>query len=216
MKVIIVGCGKLGSGLALNLLKRGHKVTIIDTNEEAFEMLGKDFSGEKIVGVGFDKDILEKAGIRKADAIVACSKNDDSNALIGRLARNVYKVPRVISRLYDPRRAEIYNALGIQTISTTTWGVNHVTEMLSYNQVDSVFTFGNTNLEMIRIETPVMLIGKTVHELSSVGEIHVVAISRDNITFLPTLGTVLKQDDVIYIAVLNSSVKKLKYMLGMA
>lgn len=216
MKIIIVGCGKLGSGLALNLLRRGHRVTIIDTNEEAFEMLGKDFSGEKIVGVGFDKDILEKAGIRKADAVVACSKNDDSNALIGRLARNVYKVPRVISRLYDPRRAEIYNALGIQTISTTTWGVNHVTEMLSYNQVDSVFTFGNTNLEMIRIETPVMLIGKTVHELSVVGEIHVVAISRDNITFLPTLGTVLKQDDVIYIAVLNSSVKKLKYMLGMA
>lgn len=216
MKVIIVGCGKLGSGLALNLIKKGHKVTVIDSNAESFELLGKNFTGETILGIGFDKDILEQAQIKKADAIVACSKSDEANALIGRISKNIYKVPRVISRLYDPRKAEIYRSLGIQTISTTTWGVTRCTEMLSYNQIDSVFTIGNNNMEIVRIETPALLVGKTVNELTAIGEIQVVAISRDNKTFMPTLGTALQKHDVVYISVLASSVKRLKSLLGLA
>jgi trk system potassium uptake protein TrkA len=216
VKVIIVGCGKLGSGLALNLIKKGNKVTIIDSNAESFELLGKNFSGETILGIGFDKDILEQAQIKKADAIVACSKSDEANALIGRISKNIYKVPRVISRLYDPRKAEIYRSLGIQTISTTTWGVTRCTEMLSYNQIDSVFTIGNNNVELVRIETPALLVGKTVNELTAIGEIQVVAVSRDNKTFMPTLGTALQKHDVVYISVLASSVKRLKSLLGLA
>lgn len=216
MKVIIVGCGKLGSGLARGLIKKGHHVTIIDSNPEAFEMLGKDFKGETITGIGFDRDILEQAQIQLADAIVACSKSDEANALIGRVARNVYKVPRVISRLYDPRKAEIYRTLGIQTISTTTWGIERTIEMLSYGQLDSVLTLGDSNVELIRIETPALLIGRTVNELTVYGEIQVVAISRENKSFLPTMGTALHKHDVIYIAALSTSVKKLKSMLGMA
>jgi len=215
MRVIIVGCGKLGSGLAINLDKKGHKVTVIDNSPEAFELLGKNFNGEKIVGVGFDKDILESAQIHKADAIVACSKNDDVNALVGRISQTVYKVPRVISRLYDPRRAEIYRTLGIQTISTTTWGVDRVTEMLSYNQLDSIMTLGNNDVEVVRIEAPALLVGKSVNDLTAVGEIHITAISRNNKTFLPTLGTAFQKHDIIYISVLTSSVKRLKTILGL-
>ncbi len=216
MKVIIVGCGKLGSGLARSLIQKGHHVTVIDSNPEAFEMLGKDFKGETIVGIGFDRDILEQAQIQLADAIVASSKSDETNALIGRIARNVYKVPRVISRLYDPRKAEIYRTLGIQTISTTTWGIQRTIEMLSYGQLDSVLTLGDSNVELIRIETPALLIGRTVNELTVYGEIQVVAISRENKSFLPTMGTALHKHDVIYIAALSASVKKLKSMLGIA
>ncbi len=216
MKVIIVGCGKLGSGLASSLIKKGHRVTVIDNNPEAFELLGKDFKGDTIVGIGFDRDILEQAQIHLADAIVACSKSDETNALIGRISKNIYKVPRVISRLYDPRRAEIYRTLGIQTISTTTWGVQRTIEMLSYGQLDSILTLGDSNVEMIRLETPALLIGRTVNELTVLGEIQVVAISRDNKTFLPTMGTALHKHDVIYIAALSTSVKKLKSMVGMA
>lgn len=216
MKVIIVGCGKLGSGLARNLIQKGHIVTVIDNNPEAFELLGKNFSGETIVGIGFDRDVLEKAQIRLADAIVACSKSDDANALIGRISRNVYKVPRVISRLYDPRRAEIYRSLGIQTLSTTTWGVLRATEMLSYTQLDSILTIGDSNVELVRIETPALLVGRTVNELSVLGEIQVVAISRENKSFLPTMGTTLQKQDVIYLSVLSTSVKKLKSLLGLA
>lgn len=215
MKAIIIGCGKLGSGLALSLMKKGHTVTIIDIDREAFQLLGQDFKGEKIVGVGFDKEVLEKAHIRIADAVIACSKNDDSNALIGRIARNVYKVPHVISRLYDPRRAEIYRSLGIQTISTTSWGVQRAMEMLSYNQLDSILTIGDNNIELVRIETPYLLIGRTVNELTLIGEVQVVAISRANKSFLPTLGAALQENDIIYIAVLASSANKLKSMLGL-
>lgn len=216
MKVIIIGCGKMGSGLALSLTRKGHAVTIIDIDPAAFQLLGQGFKGETIVGVGFDRDILEKAGIRNADAVIACSKNDDANALIGRIARNYYKVPHIISRLYDPRRAEIYRSLGIQTISTTTWGVLRAIEMLSYGQLDSVLTLGDSNVEIMRIDTPALLISRTVNELTITGEMQVVAISRGNKTFLPTLGTVFKQNDIIYVSVLASSVKRLEALLGIA
>lgn len=212
MKIIIVGCGKLGSGLAQNLVKKGHKVTVVDSDPEAFDLLDKDFKGETIVGIGFDRGILEKAQIQLADAVVACSKSDETNALIGRISRNIYRVPRVISRLYDPRRAEIYRSLGIQTISTTTWGVQKVTELLSYNQLDSISTIGN--IEMIRVETPALLVGRTVNELTVIGEIQVNAISRENKTFMPTRGTVLQKNDVLFITVLTSSMSKLKMLLG--
>lgn len=213
MRVIIVGCGKLGSGLALNLVKKGHKVTVIDSDPEAFELLGKNFNGETIVGIGFDKGILERAQIEKADAIVASSKSDDTNALIGRIAKNIYRVPRVISRLYDPRRAEIYRSLGIQTISTTTWGVKKAAELLSYNQLDSVSTIGD--VEMIRVETPALLVGRTVDELTVMGEIQVVSINRSNKTIMPTRGTALQKGDILFIAVLASSMNKLKKLLGL-
>lgn len=216
MKAIIVGCGKLGSGLARNLVRKGHAVTIIDIDPDAFKLLGKDFTGETLAGIGFDRDLLEKAQIRLADAVIACSKSDDANALIGRMARNIYKVPHVISRLYDPRRAEIYRTLGIQTISTTTWGVLRAMEMLSYSHLDSVLTIGDSNVELVRIEVPALLIGRTVNELTVFGEIQVVAISRENKTFLPTLGTALQKQDVVYVSVISSSKNRLESLLGLA
>lgn len=216
MKVIIVGCGKLGSGLAMNLFKKGHDITVIDKDPESFLLLDKDFKGEKIVGIGFDKDVLEKAMIRKADAIVASSKSDEANAVIGRLAKMEYRVPHVISRLYDPRKAEIYRTLGIQTISTTSWGVTRIIEMLSYNQIDSVLTLDSGSVEIVRIETPELLVGKTLHEIAILGEIEVISISRNNTAFLPTMGTALRKHDVIYIAVLSSSMKRLKSLLGLS
>jgi len=216
MNAIIVGCGKLGSGLALNLMQKGYSVTVIDENPETFELLGKDFAGQTIVGIGFDKGILEKAQIRSADALIACCKSDVTNALIGRISRNIFRVPHVISRIYDPRKAEIYHTLGIQTISATTWGIKRVTEMLSYSQLDSVTTIGDDNVEIVRIDTPALMINRTVSELSAIGEIHVVAINRNNKTFLPSLGTPFQKDDVIYIAVISSSVKRLKSILGLS
>jgi len=214
MKAIIVGCGKLGSGLALSLIRKGHTVTVIDIDPAAFQLLGQNFTGKTILGIGFDREILEKAQIHIADAVIACSKSDDANALIGRIARNIYKVPHVISRLYDPRRAEIYRTLGIQTISTTTWGVLRAIEMLSYSGLDSVLTIGDSNVEVMRIDVPPLLIGRTVNELTAVGEIQVVAVSRGNKSFLPMLGTVLQQNDIVYISVLASSAKRLQALLG--
>ena len=214
MKVIVVGCGKMGSGLALELVRKGHQVTVVAASIDEFSMLGKGFSGETIVGVGFDQQILEQAGIKRADAIVACTKSDETNAVIGRISRNIYKVPRVISRLYDPRKAEIYRTLGIQTIATTSWGIKHAIELLSYDQLDGVTSLGNGDVDIVRVETTEMLVGKKVADLTVPGEFHIVAVSRQNQTFLPTLGTQLVKGDVAYFSVLGTSQKKLKHMLG--
>lgn len=213
MKVIIVGCGRMGTGLSINLVKKGHQVTVIDSNPEAFETLGNDFTGLKVVGIGFDRDILVKARIEQVDAVVSCTASDEANAVIARIARNVYRVPRVVARLYDPIKADIYHRLGIQTISTTTWGIERATEMLTYSRLDSVYEMGNGNVNLVRIEVPPLLVGHTVYELTVIGEIHVVSISRNNKTFIPTTGTIIEAEDVLYITVIVSANDKLKSML---
>ncbi|MDD7795502.1 TrkA family potassium uptake protein [Clostridium sp. 'White wine YQ'] len=214
MKVIVVGLGRMGTGLSLNLVKKGHQVTVIDSNPEAFNGLGKDFKGTKIVGFGFDRDVLSKAQIDKVDAVVSCTTSDEINAVIARIARNIYRVPRVVARLYDSRSADIYHRLGIQAVSTTTWGIERATEMLTYNQLDSVYEMGNGHVNLVRIEIPSLLVGHTVNELIVIGEIQIVSISRNNKTFIPTRGTVFEAEDVIYISVIASAINKLKSMLG--
>jgi trk system potassium uptake protein TrkA len=215
MKVIIIGCGKFGSGLAVKLDKKGDDVTIIDSDPEAFELLDKKFGGTKIAGVGFDRDVLEQAGITRSDAIVACSKKDETNALIGKLARDAYSVPRIICRLYDPRRAAIYRSFGIETISTTSWGVQRAMDMLSYNSLDCVLMLGDSQAEIVRTEAPELLEGRTVNELCVYGEMNVIAISRGNQIFIPNSGTPIEKNDVLYISVLCTSTDHLKTLLGM-
>lgn len=215
MKVIVVGLGRMGTGLSLNLVKKGHQVTVIDSNPDAFESLGKDFNGLKVTGIGFDRDVLNKARIDQVDAVVSCTASDEANVVIARIARNIYRVPHVVARLYDSRKADIYRRIGIQTISTTTWGIERATEILTYNQLDNVYEMGNGNVNMVRMEVPSLLVGHTVNELTAIGEIHVVSISRNNRTFIPTTGTDFEVEDILYIAVIASASHKLKSMLGL-
>lgn len=216
MKVIVVGLGRLGAGLALNLVKKGHKVTVIDSNPDAFEVLGPNFTGVKIHGFGFDRDVLKKARIDEVDAVVSCTTSDEVNAVIARIARNIYRVPRVVARLYDSRSAGIYHRLGIQAISTTTWGIERATEMLTYNQLDSVYEMGSGHVNLVRIEIPALLVGHTVNELTVIGEVQVVSINRNNKTFIPTTGTIFEAEDILYISVIVSAIGKLKSMLTIA
>lgn len=216
MKIIIVGYGRMGASLSSNLAKKGHDVTVIDSNPEVFQDLGKDFSGKKITGIGFDRDILKQAKIDQVDAVVSCTSSDEVNAVIARIAKNVYRVPRVIARLYEPIKADIYQRLGIQTISTTTWGIDRAAEMLTYNQLDNVYEIGNGNVNLVRIEVPPLLIGHVVRELITVGEIQVISITRNNKTFIPTSGTIFEVGDIIYIAVYITAIDKFKSMLGIS
>lgn len=213
MKVIIVGMGRMGTGLSLSLVKKGHQVTAIDNDPESFEALGKDFKGETIIGFGFDRDILSKARIDKADAVISCTESDEINAVIARIARNVYRVPHVIARLYDARKAEIYRRLGILTLSTTSWGIERAMELLTYSRLDSVYEMGNGSVNLIRIEVPALLVGHKVSELNVLGEILLVSINRRNKTFIPTLGTIFEAEDMLYISVISSATDKLKSML---
>lgn len=215
MKVIVVGLGRMGTGLSLALTKKGHHVTAIDSDPEAVKALGENFTGTKIVGVGFDRDVLTKAGIGQVDAVVSCTTSDEVNAVIARIAKDIYRVPRVIARLYDSKKAEIYRRMGIQTISTTCWGVERATELLTYHQLDSVYEIGNGTVNLMRVEVPPLLVGHMVRELSVVGEILVVAINRNNRTFIPTSGTTLEAEDTLYLSVAASANRRLKDMLDL-
>ena len=214
MKIIIVGCGRIGSGLAQNLSLAGHTVTVIDQDPTAFELLDSSFKGQTITGIGFDRDVLRKAKIEKTDALAAVTYSDEANAVIARLASEVFKVPRVVARLYDRRKAEIYKRLGLQTFDSTSWGINRVSDLLCYSPLDTVLSVGN-GVEIVKIEIPALLVGRKVNEIVIPGEIHVTAISRNNKTFLPTMGTVFQKGDYILITLLTSSSDRLRTLLGL-
>jgi len=215
MKIIVVGLGRMGTGLSLNLAKKGHQVIVIDKDFEALDSLGKNFNGEKVEGSGFDKDTLNKAKIDRVDALVACTDSDEINAVIARMAKNIYRVPKVIARLYDPKKADIYRRLGIQTISTTTWGIERATEIITFNHLDSVYEMGNGMVNLVRIEIPSLLIGHIVNEIIVLGEIQVASINRDGKTFIPSYGTIFEAEDILYISVIVSATDKLKSMLDL-
>jgi len=215
MNIIIVGIGRMGAGIAENLLKKGHDVTVIDYNRDVLNSFTPSSDCKKIKGEGLDKEILERAGIRSVDALVASTKSDEINAVIARIAKNVYYVPHVIARLYEPRKAEIYKRFGILTISSTSWGIERGTELITYDQLDSVYEFGNGNVNIVRIETPTLLIGHTIDEISIMGEVNIISVSRENKTFIPYHGTILMQGDILYIAVMVSATDKLKKIMGL-
>jgi len=215
MKTIIVGCGRMGSGLAKKLESQGVEVTIIDTNSDAFLQLGPDFRGKKIVGIGFDQDVMTQAKISMVDSVVACTNNDETNALIARIAQNIYRVPKVIARLYDAHKAEIYHSLGIQTISTTSWGIGRAVEILNYSELDSLLSLGDGQVNIIRYETPILLEGRSMNDVSMLGEVRVVAMKRGSETMIPSLSTQIKAGDVLYIAVLASAKHHLLSLLGL-
>ncbi len=214
MKILIIGCGRVGAGLAKTLVGRGHSVTVVDKNPLAFEMLGDKFKGQAILGIGFDREVLRKAGIERADGVAAVASSDEANVVVSRIARDIFHVPRVVARLYDVRQAEIYKRLGIQTIAPTGWGINRIADLLLYSPLETVFSLGSGEVELVVTEVPRLLAGRPVQDLTVAGEIHVLSITRANKTFLPTLGTLFREEDLLHLAVLTTSTNRLKELLG--
>jgi trk system potassium uptake protein TrkA len=194
----------------------GHDVTVIDHRDtDAAARLGPDFKGRLISGLGFDRDILMEAGVERADVFVAASSSDNANIVAARIARNIFKVPRVITRLYDPRRAEIYQRLGLMTISTTTWGAERVYELATHTDLDVVYNFGRGEVCLVALEVPHNLIGRTVRDLNVIGEFNVASITRNDKAFLPSAGTEFREGDMIHITAQASSLGRLSDMLGL-
>jgi trk system potassium uptake protein TrkA len=214
MKILIIGCGRVGIGLAMNLINRGHSVTIVDKDPLAFEKLGDHFKGKTVLGVGIDREVLLKSGIERTDGVAAVTAGDETNVVACRIARDIFHVPRVVARLYDVRQAEIYKRLGIQTIALTAWGINRIADLLLNSPLEAIASIGSGDVELVEAEVPQLLVGKTVRDLTVAGEIHIVSITRANKTFLPTLGTIFREEDLLHLAVLTTSTGRLKELLG--
>ena len=215
MNIIVVGMGRMGTSLARKLDRQGYDVVAIDQEPERLEALGESFGGRIVEGIGFDRRVLEAAGIERASAVVACTSSDETNIVVARISRQTYRVPRVIARLYEISNAETYRRLGIQSISTTEWGVSRVSELLTFTELDDVAELGSGGVRLVRVDLPALLEGSTVRELTAVGEVNVVAVSHDNETNVPTQGTVLQHGDLIYAAVASSAAGKFRAMLGL-
>jgi trk/ktr system potassium uptake protein len=215
MKVIVMGCGRLGSQVSLILDQEGHDVTVIDHDANANGRLGSNFRGHIIRGIGFDKNVLTDAGIEQADAFVAASSSDNANLVAARIARNMFHVPRVVARLYDPRRAEIYQRLGLTTISSTTWGAERIRQVLTHTDLDVWDTFGRGEVSIVSLDAPSHLIGRNVSLLNVLGEAMVIAITRKDHALMPISGTQFEEGDVIHLAVVASAMARLEEMLGL-
>jgi trk system potassium uptake protein TrkA len=214
MKIIIIGCGRVGSGLARMLSNRDHQVTMIDSDPLSFERLGKNYKGKTVVGIGFDRQTLLDAGIEKADAFAAVTASDEANAVAARIAKNVFRVPRVAARIYDPRKADIYRRLGMQTISPVALGIVRMAELLSFSNLAVVDSLGSGEVKIVDIEVPPMLAGRRIEEVIIPGEVHISAISRNGKTFLPLSGTTFVEGDVVHLSVLATSQDRLKDLVG--
>ena len=190
-------------------------MTVIDTNPAAFDRLGPGFKGEKIIGVGFDRDVLVRAGIERADGFAAVTPSDETNVTVARLAKQVFRVPRVVARVYEPGKAKIYRRLGLQTISPTELGCDRLADLLSSLSLEGATSIGNGDVHVVNAEAPAMLVGRSVADLAAPGEFQVIAITRNGKTFLAARAMVFAHGDLIHLAVNSASMDLLKASLGL-
>lgn len=214
MKVVIIGCGRVGAQLSALLAREGHTVVVVDREARAFARLPAQFRGEQITGIGFDLDTLRRAGIAQADAVVAATDSDNANVVIALIATRKFHVPQVVTRVGDPERAEIYRRFGITTISTTYWAAHEIKALVLHNDLASRLTLGSGDLEVIEVTVPPALAGHALAELAVPGEIAVTALVRQGKGLVPFAGARFQEGDVIYVVVLGSALGKLKRLLG--
>jgi trk system potassium uptake protein TrkA len=213
VRVVIVGCGRVGILLTQELVKAGHEVAVIDKNASAFDRLPPGFVAQTFVGLGFDRDVLEEAGIKEADAFLAVSNGDNSNIVSARVAREHYHVPKVVARIYDPMRADIYERLNIPTVSTTRWGVKQMMLMLTHPREEIRETLAAGDLFRMRVEVPSHLVGKPVSSLDVEGKILVAGVDRGGRGFIPVPSSTFQAGDIAAVIVQKDALDALDELL---
>lgn len=199
MRVIIMGCGRVGSELSNELLTDGHDVSVIDKNPESFFRYPPGDGAKTVLGLGFDRDVLEEAGIKDADAFVAVSSGDNSNIVSARVALENYHVPKVVARIYDPRRADIYERLNIPTVATTRWGVKQIQLMLLHDRQEIRETLGGGELLRMRMPVGPHMVGKPATAFNVPGKILIAGVSRGGGGFLPTDDSTVQAGDYLVV-----------------
>jgi trk system potassium uptake protein TrkA len=194
----------VGSELGVNLQRLGHDVVIIDKNAKAFERLRSGFEGRTLIGFAFDREVLEEAGIKDASAFASVTSGDNSNILSARVAKEHYRVPQVVARIYDPRRAQIYQRLGIQTVATVRWTTDQILRSLIPDEVPVEYTVDNGEVVVTAIQTPAEAVGKRALEIDKEGLRRVIAVSRFGVPRIPDKNLTLQDGDIIYISAARS------------
>jgi trk system potassium uptake protein TrkA len=197
--VVIMGCGRVGSTLARELEDRNHTVAIIDSNPDAFRRLGPTFAGTKVTGVGFDQDVLDKAGIDRADAFAAVSSGDNSNIIAARVARETFGIQQVVARIYDPGRAEVYQRLGITTVATVKWTADQVLRRLLPVDAEPDFRDPSGTIRVDHMPVPEQWVGQRTIVFQQQSGSRIAWIDRLGEGMLPTRETVIQEGDVLHL-----------------
>jgi trk system potassium uptake protein TrkA len=206
LHVVIMGCGRLGSTLANKLDAQGHSVAVIDQNADAFRRLGAEFSGTTVTGIGFDREVLRAAGIERADAFAAVSSGDNSNIISARLARETYGVSRVVARIYDARRAQVYERLGIPTVATIRWAADRMIRHLVPEGTVEVFRDPTSSVSIVEAPLHRDWVGQSLRTLEDATGARVAYLMRFGIGSLATPSTVLQDGDQVFMLVTDDIV----------
>jgi trk system potassium uptake protein TrkA len=197
--VVILGCGRVGSSLANSLEERGHQVSIIDQNPDAFRRLGPTFEGRTVTGVGFDPDVLRQAGIEQADAFAAVSSGDNSNIIATRVAREEFGIDTVAARIYDQGRAEVYERLGIPTVATVRWAADQLMRRLLPEGSESEWVDPSGEIRLAEVQVDRSWRGRSIAQLEQATGVRVAFLTRLGKGLLPTSETVVQDGDLVHV-----------------
>ncbi len=184
IKVMIVGCGRVGSELALLLEEAGHTVTVVDPDPRSFEKLGASFTGRTVHGVSFDRDVLERAGIRIVDAFAATTPSDNANLVAAKVARDYFGVKQVVARIYNPHRRAVYERLGFQTAASSSWGAQRLYQLMLQPGLVDIEPLGNGEVKLLNLRVPAAWVGAPVHGMLG-GRVIVCALERNGRGMMP-------------------------------
>jgi trk system potassium uptake protein TrkA len=211
---VIMGCGRVGASLARALERGGHEVAVIDQDEASFRRLGAGFEGQRIVGVGFDRDTLREARISEAYAFAAVSSGDNSNILAARVARETFGVENVVARIYDPRRAEVYERLGIPTVATVSWARDQMLRKLLPHGAAPTYSEPSGILQLAEIPLHVAWVGQTVSVIEARTRTRVAFFSRMGKGLLPTQDTIYQDGDLVHLMLPVDGVARVERILA--
>ncbi|AUI57745.1 TrkA family potassium uptake protein [Amycolatopsis sp. BJA-103] len=206
MHVVIMGCGRVGASLAAALERLGHEVAVIDKSRQSFRRLGSDFHGQQVVGVGFDRQVLIEAGIERAGAFAAVSSGDNSNIISARVARENFGIDKVVARIYDHKRAAVYERLGIPTVATVPWTTDRFLRTLLPDGVASEWRDPSGSVALLQLPLHEGWIGHSVRDLQDTTGARVAFIMRFGTAVLPDTKAVIQADDVVYVAAKSGTV----------
>ncbi|MEO3863159.1 TrkA family potassium uptake protein [Acrocarpospora macrocephala] len=214
MHIVIMGCGRVGSTLAHILEDNGHSVAIIDRDPQAFRRLRSGFRGRRVTGMGFDRDVLEEAGIESAQAYVAVSSGDNSNIISARVARETFGVDNVVARIYDPRRAEVYQRLGIPTVATVRWTADQILRRVLPEGAEPLWRDPTGTVVLAEVTFNPAWIGARVREVESATGARLAFINRMGEALVPKDDTVVQEGDILHVVAAGNEMERVNKVLS--
>ena len=211
MHIIIVGCGRVGAELARSVSRKGHRVEVIDERQQAFDRLGSDFQGRALQGSGIDRQVLARAEIEKADAFATVTSSDNTNIVAARVAREIYHVPIVVARVYNPNQLPIFERFGLQTVASSSWGARRMEEMMTSPRCTTQLSLGNGDVEIVEARIPATWDGRRIGDLTL--PTLPIAVTRGGRAHLAESDFLLHTGDLLHLAVESENLLRVSQTL---